>query len=94
MLNKKGYAFDVDKLSQVYTISLPNDMVSLADAVSKLRGTVSQETLLSQLNFISSPALEMNRFRDEQEYSIKQMDIYNDLSTQQNEVDVNEEAEE
>ena len=66
----------------------------LADAVSKLRGTVSQETLISQLNFISSPALEMEKFRAEQEYSMKQMDIYDDLSTQQNEVDVNEEQQE
>lgn len=94
LLNKKGYDFDVDKLHQVYTISLPNDMVSLADAVSKLRGTVSQETLISQLNFISSPALEMEKFRAEQDYNMKQMDIYDDLSTQQNEVDVNEEQQE
>ncbi len=64
---KDGKEYDYRTIKLRLTMNIPADLVVLADTISKLRDTVSQETLLSLLPFIESPAVELEKFRKEQE---------------------------
>lgn len=79
ILNLKGakYTYD-DRVITTYTRSNPiKDLTSIADAVSKLRGTVSNQSLLSQLDFVSDVELEKERLMREKtedmEFQMKYM---------------------
>lgn len=81
ILNLKGAKFTTeDKILMTYTRSNPvKDLTSIADAVSKLRGTVSNASLLSQLDFVGDVSLEKQRLMQEKEeemqFQLRYMDI-------------------
>lgn len=51
-----------------FTHNLPKSIADEAESVSKLRGMVSQETLLGQLSFITDVNAEMEKVKAEQDY--------------------------
>jgi SPP1 family phage portal protein len=65
---KTGKEYDYRTIKLKLTMNVPSDLVVLGDVISKLRDTVSQETLLSLLPFIENQQLEMEKFRKEQEH--------------------------
>ena len=81
ILNLKGAKFTTeDRILMTYTRSNPvKDLTSIADAVSKLRGTVSNASLLSQLDFVGDVQLEKQRLleekQEEMDFQLKYMDI-------------------
>lgn len=76
---KNNTTYDVKDVQIRFQRDLPFDIVSIADAISKLIPIVSQETLLSQLLFIPNVAVEMDKFRKEQEY-LQQLEMKNRVS--------------
>ena len=84
ILNLKGHKYDDDsRIITTYTRSNPiKDLTSIADAISKLRGTVSTKSLLSQLDFVSDVELEKERLLQEKvedmEFQMKYMAQFND----------------
>ena len=82
ILNLKGGNYDIDdQVLLTFTRSLPLDLTSLADSISKLRGVVSDKTLMAQLDFISDVNLELEQIEKERQADIdrqmKAMDLYN-----------------
>ena len=81
LMDRKSYT-EEDKVIQTYTRSLPMDLSSLADSISKLNGVVSNRTLMTQLDFVSDPLLEEEQMRVEREaeaeWQMKFMDMYNE----------------
>ena len=74
LLERKSYTED-DQVIMTFTRSLPMDLSSLADSISKLQGTVSRRTLMSQLDFISDVQLEEQQIAKEREEEMNfQMD--------------------
>lgn len=65
----KGFKYDDDaKIMMTFTRSNPvNSLTEISDSISKLRGTVSNATLLSQLDFVTNVELEKERLRSEKE---------------------------
>lgn len=67
ILNKKLGAFDWRTIQIVFTRNIPQNVVEIADVVNKLRGLVSDETLISQLPFVEDVALEVERVQEGKE---------------------------
>lgn len=70
MLNLKNATNYDDKCKIVLTFNRSQpvkDLSSISDSVSKLRGTVSNETLLAQLDFVESIPLELEKIKRERE---------------------------
>lgn len=61
-----GKEYD-QSVSIVFSPNVPSDIVTLADSISKLRGLVSDATLLSLLPFIENPDIELEKRRKEKE---------------------------
>ena len=81
ILNIRGASYtEEDKILLTFTRSLPLDLTSLADSISKLRGVVSNKTLISQLDFVTDVRLEQEQMdkerQDEIEWQMKAMDLY------------------
>ena len=81
ILNIRGASYtEEDQILLTFTRSLPLDLTSLADSISKLRGVVSNKTLMSQLDFVTDVKLEqeqMNKERQEEfDWQMKSMDLY------------------
>lgn len=81
ILNIRGASYtEEDQILLTFTRSLPLDLTSLADSISKLRGIVSNKTLMSQLDFVTDVKLEqeqMNKERQEEfDWQMKSMDLY------------------
>lgn len=82
ILNLKGYKYtNEDKMIMTFTRSNPvNSLTEISDSISKLRGTVSNETLLSQLDFVTNVDLEKERLirekEEDMEFQIKYMSQY------------------
>lgn len=62
-----GAAFDLENVDITFKRSLPPNETESAQLVSTLQGTVSTETLLSQLPFITDPAAELERLEKEKD---------------------------
>ena len=68
ILELKGVVHEDSKMIMTFVRSNPvNSLTEIADSISKLRGTVSNETLLSQLDFVSNVGLEKERLMREKE---------------------------
>ena len=67
LLNIKGNDYDFRDVSIVFTKNVPIDNVVIADTISKLRGLVSDETLLLQLPFIQDIEVEKERLTKQNE---------------------------
>ena len=83
ILNIRGATYtEEDKILLTFTRSLPLDLTSLADSISKLRGVVSNKTLMSQLDFVTDVRLEQEQMdkerQDEMDWQMKAMDLYGD----------------
>lgn len=59
------------KLNFTFTRNLPENITDEADAASKLKGLVSDQTMLSTLSFVDDPKAEMKRMTDEQNEAVK-----------------------
>lgn len=59
------YNFKKIKIKQ--TMNIPADILMLADAFSKLKDHVSQETILGQLPFVDNPKIELEKWFKEKE---------------------------
>ena len=70
LMDRKGYT-EEDKVIQTYTRSLPMDLSSLSDSISKLQDVVSRRTLMTQLEFVSDAALEEQQIRKEKEADLE-----------------------
>ena len=83
ILNIRGATYtEEDKILLTFTRSLPLDLTSLADSISKLRGIVSNKTLMSQLDFVTDVKLEQEQMDKERQeefnWQMKSMDLYNE----------------
>ncbi|MFR0563578.1 phage portal protein [Lacticaseibacillus paracasei] len=58
-------ADDWQKLNFAFTRNLPENIIDEADAASKLKGLVSDQTMLSTLSFVDDPKAELKRIADE-----------------------------
>ncbi len=68
----------LSKMIMTFVRSNPiNSLSEIADSISKLRGTVSNATLLSQLDFVTNVELEKERLRNEKEEDMKLQIEYN-----------------
>lgn len=64
---KSNNTIDYRTIKLIFVPNTPFDLTATADAISKLTGLVSQETLLSRLPFIENPKIEMEKFKAEQQ---------------------------
>ena len=72
MLNIKGASYtEDDSILLTFTRSLPLDLTSLADSISKLRGVVSDKTLMSQLDFVTDVRLEQEQVEREKQNNLE-----------------------
>ena len=72
ILNIKGASYtEGDQILLTFTRSLPLDLTSLADSISKLRGVVSDKTLMSQLDFVTDVRLEQERIQEEKQNNLE-----------------------
>ena len=83
ILNLRGASYTADdKILLTFTRSLPLDLTSLADSISKLRGIVSNKTLMSQLDFVTDVKLEQEQMDKERQeefnWQMKSMDLYSE----------------
>ena len=58
-------------LSFAFSRNLPENITDEADAASKLKGLVSDQTMLSTLSFVDDPKTEMQRIADETAQKVK-----------------------
>ena len=84
ILNIKGASYtEDDAILLTFTRSLPLDLTSLADSISKLRGVVSNKTLMSQLDFVTDVRLEQEQVQRERqndlEWEIKAKQLENSI---------------
>lgn len=68
-----GKEYDYRKIKLKFTMNIPNDILLLADTISKLRDTVSQRTLLTLLPFVENADFEMKQFFDERQKAMEGM---------------------
>lgn len=80
MINLMGGNHDYTFITMSYTRNIPANLSNIADVITKLSGTVSKATLLSQIPFINDPVEELERIEKEQEDS-----LYSDVFTQEEE---------
>ncbi|MDN3956194.1 phage portal protein [Sporolactobacillus laevolacticus] len=64
---KSNTPIDYRTIKLKFTPNIPSDLTATSDAISKLTGIVSQETLLSLLSFVENPKIEMKKFKAEQQ---------------------------
>lgn len=70
---KTGKDYDYRRIKLKFTMNIPNDVLLLADTISKLRDTVSQRTLLTILPFIENADNEMAQFYKERREAMEGM---------------------
>lgn len=76
VLNTKNNGFDYRDIKITFTRALPTNQTEIADMANKLNGLVSEETLLSQLDFVEDAKEEIDRKKKEQEEQMKSMGVY------------------
>lgn len=67
ILSIKGTVFDWRAIEIVFTRNLPTNEDELADTINKLRGMVSNETLISLLPFVDDVQKELEKLKSENE---------------------------
>lgn len=65
VLNMLGEDYDYRDIDITFTRNIPQSLLSWADIASKLRGLISDETLISQLPFVTNVELEMSRIKEQ-----------------------------
>ena len=80
----KGFSYDDARIMMTFTRSNPvNSLTEISDSISKLRGTVSNATLLSQLDFVTNVELEKELLRSEKQ---EDLEFQLQYQTRQNEM--------
>lgn len=69
MLNTLGSNYDFTAAEFTYTRNIPADLSSIAATVQQLAGIVSNETLLAQIPFVNNVAQEIERLKQQEEYT-------------------------
>ena len=64
ILNTTGKNWNYKDVDMVFTRNMPQNTIEIVEVVTKLKGTVSQQTLLSQIPFVDDPQLEMERLEE------------------------------
>jgi SPP1 family phage portal protein len=72
ILKTKGFNIDISDVEITMTRSLPVNETELSQMVIDLDGTVSLETRLGLLPFISDPAAELKRVQDEKKQALEE----------------------
>lgn len=72
ILNLKGGSYDPNFITLTYTRNIPSNLTTTVEAVEKLSGLISKETLLSLLPFVEDPAYEMEKIEKEKEDTMYQ----------------------
>lgn len=70
ILNIKNINVDVDKIDITFTRSLPANETEISELINNLKGTVSDETLISQLPFISDVKVELEKIKKQKESNL------------------------
>ena len=65
VLNMLGASFSVGEITMTFNRNVPQAIESLSDAIVKLSGIVSKETILEQLPIVSDVQLELERLNKE-----------------------------
>lgn len=65
ILNIKGNNLDVKCINVIYSRSLPDNDLETSQMIANLSGSVSNETLISKVSFVTDPVLEMEKLRAE-----------------------------
>ncbi|OAU74764.1 phage portal protein, partial [Lacticaseibacillus rhamnosus] len=78
---------DWQKLNFAFTRNLPENITDEADAASKLKGLVSDQTMLSTLSFVDDPKAEMKRMTDEQNEAVKNALVNNPAASDEDKTD-------
>lgn len=65
VLNMLGASFNAEEINITFNRNVPQAIETMADAVSKLVGIVSKETLLEQLPIVNNVQLELERLEKE-----------------------------
>ena len=73
-LNMLGGNFNSKEVKLTFTRALPTNTLEQAQMVAQLAGLVSNETLISQLDFIEKPKDELEKLKNEKSASL---DTYN-----------------
>lgn len=63
LLEVKGAKHDPNTVRMSFTRNIPSNQTALVDMVSKLKGIISDETILSILPFVEDPELELARLQ-------------------------------
>jgi SPP1 family phage portal protein len=82
ILNIKGNNYDYTDIEMTFSRSLPTNVTEISDMVQKLSGVASQETLLSQLPFVTDVQAEMDKIKQEKEDNLS--DDYSNLNQDNN----------
>ncbi len=64
---KTGCGYDYRTIKLKFTSNVPTDLQSIAQVITQLQNTISQETALSLLPFVENPKLELQKFLKEKE---------------------------
>lgn len=73
-LNMLGGNFNSKEVKLTFTRALPTNQLEQSQMVAQLAGLVSNETLISQLDFIEKPKDELEKLKNEKSASL---DTYN-----------------
>ena len=65
--------------------NIPEDLSTIASAISQLSGIVSNETLLSTLPFINDPKEEAEKVKEQKEANLKLYDFTQTVNEEQDE---------
>ncbi|UZQ49847.1 phage portal protein [Clostridium kluyveri] len=70
ILNIKGGNYDYTDIDMSFTRNIPANTTELVNMVAQLKGTLSEQTLISQLPFVADPQAELEKVKQEQESSL------------------------
>lgn len=83
-LNLKGQSFNDTDITMTFTRNMPTNTTDLVDTVTKLKGMLSDQTLLSQLPFVEDVQNELELLKQQNQDSLNSFGAYG--LTQQNNV--------
>ena len=71
IINIKGGNYDYTDIDMSFTRNIPANTTELANMVAQLKGTLSEQTLISQLPFVADPQAELEKVKQERESSLE-----------------------
>lgn len=82
-LNLKGQSFNDTDITMTFTRNMPTNTTDLVDTATKLKGMLSDQTLLSQLPFVEDVQNELELLKQQNQDSLNSYGTY-DLTQQNN----------